>query len=318
MKLDDLSHLQSLCRDAALLSDDERIHWLRQERWIQYPRAERILERLLDLVDYPPRGRMPCLVIYGATGMGKTRIIQKFLRDNRSHFDKKLGKTRVPVVSIQMPPAPSERDLYEEILDGMSGVFAQATSVTTLRHRIRALARQLEVRMLVIDEIHSLLAGTFREQRVILNAIRFLANDLRIPLVCVGTNDAKQALMTDQQLADRFEAAELPTWENDAAFQQLLLSFESIIPLRLPSDFPKVHHRIHGYGPFVAGMVAAATVLCGKFSLESNALAYSGVALLIVSSLWNSSPRKAADAQCPKCAPSDAELIQLSAPEKSS
>lgn len=246
MKLDELAHLQPPCRDAALLANEERIHWLRQERWIQYPRAERILERLLDLVDYPPRDRMPCLVVYGATGMGKTRVIQKFLRDNRSHFDKKLGKTRVPVVSIQMPPAPSERDLYEEILGGMSGIFAQSTSVTTLRQRIRALARQLEVRMLVIDEIHSLLAGTFREQRIILNAIRFLANDFRIPLVCVGTNDAKQALMTDQQLADRFEAAELPAWENDSAFQQLLLSFESMLPLRRPSEFrdPKVHQRI--------------------------------------------------------------------------
>ena len=63
----------------------------------------------------------------------------------------------------------------------MGGVFAFGTSITTLRHRIRALARQLEVRMLVIDEIHSLLAGTFREQRIILNAIRILANDLRIP-----------------------------------------------------------------------------------------------------------------------------------------
>jgi Cdc6-like AAA superfamily ATPase len=186
LKSDELTHLQPPHRDAALLNNDERIHWLRQERWIQYPRAERILERLLDLVDYPPRDRMPCLVIYGATGMGKTRIIQKFLRDNRSHFDRKLGRTRVPVVFIQMPPAPSERDLYEEILNGMNGVFAQATSVTTLRHRIRALARQLEVRMLVIDEIHSLLAGSFREQRIILNAIRFLANDLRIPLVCLA------------------------------------------------------------------------------------------------------------------------------------
>ena len=52
--------------------------------------------------------------------------------------------------------------------------------------------------------------------------------------------------MTDQQLADRFEAAELPAWENDSAFQQLLLSFESILPLRLHSEFrdPKVHQRI--------------------------------------------------------------------------
>jgi hypothetical protein len=79
MTVRELGHLQPPCREAALLSDTERIHWLRQERWIQYPRAERILERLMDLVDYPPRDRMPCLVLYGSTGMGKTRIIQKFL-----------------------------------------------------------------------------------------------------------------------------------------------------------------------------------------------------------------------------------------------
>lgn len=112
----------------------------------------------------------------------------------------------------------------------------------------RSLARQLDVRMLVIDEVHALLAGTYREQRIILNTIRFLANDLRIPLVCVGTEEAKQALMTDQQLADRFEAAELPAWEDDQAFQQLLLSFEATLPLRLASDFrdPRLHKRILG------------------------------------------------------------------------
>jgi Bacterial TniB protein len=242
----DLGHLQSSCRSTARLPDEERIAWIRQERWILYPRAERILARLDDLLDYPPRDRMPCLALYGATGMGKTRIIQKFLRDHRSRFDERNGKTRMPVVLIQMPPAPTERDLYEELLIGMGGIFPDGTSATSLRLRIRTLGPQLGVRMLVIDEIHSLLAGTYREQRIALNAIRFLANDLRIPLVCVGTYEAKQALMTDQQLADRFEAAELPPWDDDSAFQQLLLSFESILPLREPSEFKdtKLRHRI--------------------------------------------------------------------------
>jgi hypothetical protein len=45
----------------------------------------------------------------------------------------------------------------------------------------------------------------------------FLANELRVPLVCAGTHEAKQALMTDQQLADRFEAFELPAWRDDVA-----------------------------------------------------------------------------------------------------
>jgi hypothetical protein len=42
----------------------------------------------------------------------------------------------------------------------MGGVFACGTSVTTLRHRIRALARQLEVRMLIIDEVKFILSST--------------------------------------------------------------------------------------------------------------------------------------------------------------
>lgn len=81
MNIGEPAHLQPSCRSAALLMDDERVHWLRQERRIQYPRAQRILDRLMELVDYPPRDRMPALLIYGMTGMGKTRIIQKFLRD---------------------------------------------------------------------------------------------------------------------------------------------------------------------------------------------------------------------------------------------
>jgi hypothetical protein len=198
-------HLQTPSRTVAPLSNEERITWIRQQRWIQYPRAKRILERLVDLVDYPPRDRMPCLVVYGATGMGKTHIIQKFLRDNHAHFDNRLGKTRAPVV----------------------------------------------------DEIHSLLAGTFREQRIILNAIRFLANDLRIPLVCLGTDEANQALMTDPQLADRFAAADLPPWEDDSAFEQLLLSFESILPLRQLSEFrdARIHQRILSLSEGVLGRI---------------------------------------------------------------
>jgi hypothetical protein len=91
-------------------------------------------------------------------------------------------------------------------------------------------------RILIIDEVHALLAGSYRQQRILLNTLRFLATDLRIPLVCAGTADAKRALTTDQQLADRFEAIELPRWHNDEAFHRLLSSFQSILPLRQRSD----------------------------------------------------------------------------------
>ena len=243
---DEFAHLHPTYRPYALLPNDERIQWIRHDRWIGYERADRILARLADLLTYPPRDRMPALLIFGATGMGKTRIVQKFLRDHRSSFDEGTGVTRLPVAYVQMPPVPAEREFYEELLVGMQTVVPVGLSASTLRQRVRVLARQLDVRMLVIDEIHAMLAGTFREQRIFLNALRYLANDLRIPLVCAGTHEAKQALMTDQQLADRFEARELAAWRDDATSQQLLSSFAAILPLRQASDLhaPTIQKRI--------------------------------------------------------------------------
>ena len=46
--------------------------------------------------------------------------------------------------------------------------------------------------MIVLDEVSGMLAGTYRQQRIFLNALRFLANYLRVPLICA----ARQALLT--------------------------------------------------------------------------------------------------------------------------
>ena len=44
--------------------------------------------------------------------------------------------------------------------------------------------------LLVIDELHNVLAGNSVNRREFLNLLRFLGNELRIPLVGVGTRDA--------------------------------------------------------------------------------------------------------------------------------
>jgi hypothetical protein len=186
--------------------------------------------------------------------MGKTHIVQKFVRDHPSEFDAVTGATRTCVASLQMPPEPLEKDFYDELLIAMGAVVSVSSSMVSARSRARMFARQFGLRLLIIDEIHAMLAGTFRQQRIFLNSIRFLANDLRLPLLCVGTQEAHQALLTDQQLADRFAAFELPCWQDDAAFAQLLKTFASIlVALRaVPPENPAAdslpnrgHHRAH-------------------------------------------------------------------------
>lgn len=77
----------------------------------------------------------------------------------------------------------------------------------------RSLLRTVGAKMIVLDEVNGMLAGTYRQQRIFLNALRFLANDLKVPLVCAGTDLARQALLTDAQLAERFEALHLAVEE---------------------------------------------------------------------------------------------------------
>ena len=103
---EELEHLHPTYRPYAQLPNDERIQWIRHDRWIGYERADRILARLADLLTYPPRDGIPAMLIFGATGMSKARIVQKFLRDHRSTFDEGTGVTRLPVPYVQMPPSP--------------------------------------------------------------------------------------------------------------------------------------------------------------------------------------------------------------------
>ena len=65
-----------------LLDADAAIRLLavHEERWVTYPRAKAALQRIERLYAYPRRSRMPCLLIVGRSGMGKTMIVEKFCR----------------------------------------------------------------------------------------------------------------------------------------------------------------------------------------------------------------------------------------------
>ena len=232
----DYQHLSPEHQAVADLPDDERIQWIRAERWISHPNAELALATMNDLLTYPQRNRMPCLLIHGRTGMGKTMILRKFYRDHPKVVDRRVGLTQTPVVLMQLPPEPVEVPFYEELLGAMGLPLVGEVSRTRARRMAREALKIIGARMLVIDEIHSLLVGGDRQQRVFLNVIRLLANDLEMPLVCAGTPEARRALLTDNGLADRFESVELPRWTNSLAFRRLLASFAAILPLRRPSD----------------------------------------------------------------------------------
>jgi hypothetical protein len=92
--------------------------------------------------------------------------------------------------------------------------------------------RAVDVQVLVLDEVHNILAGTFREQRIVLNTLRYLSNELKISLVCFGVKEAREAISGDVQLARRFEEFRLSRWSAEEGFEQLVLAIIRNLPLR--------------------------------------------------------------------------------------
>ena len=69
-----------------------------------------------------------------------------------------------------------------------------------------------------------------------LNLLKYLANDLRMAVVLVATDEANIALQTDPQMKSRFTPFELPMWRENDEFRRLLSAFERVIPLKKASN----------------------------------------------------------------------------------
>jgi len=79
--------------------------------------------------------------------------------------------------------------------------------------------------------------------------------------------------MTARQLADRFEAFELPAWRDDGGLAQLIDSFGSSLPLRQPSALrePKLQQRIHALTEGVMVRVCRLVEAAAVRAIESGA-----------------------------------------------
>ncbi len=235
----DLAHLVPGAQAAALLPDAERLALLRTERWwIAHDQAVAVLARMEALLrDGPGQIRPPNLLLAGPSNNGKSWIVERFERAHELPGGE--DAERRPVVAMQMPTEPTVARFYAALLTRLGAPVARAGPAAR-KHDLEQLALQglrgVGARVLVIDELHNILGGTRTARGEFLNLLRWLGNELRIPLVGVGTRDAWLAIRTDPQLENRFEPFVLPPWQAGPDAARLLQGFATLLPLRRPSD----------------------------------------------------------------------------------
>lgn len=264
-------HLDGKIVDLLNKTDEERIEYILQPKWIGYKRAVKLLMQMEDLMLHPQTHRMPNLIIKAQTNNGKTFILRHFESLHPTAVDLLTGKMMMPFLMIEIISDPSVDSIYHSILRKIKIPFKDSYSRERKADMVLEGMKSFGVKVLGIDEFHVTMNTTKLRRLQLLDTVKFISNQSRIPIIAAGTYEAHTAIVSDSQLANRFKPFELSQWKPDQDFQRLLASFEKQLPLRLPSELSKpiMANLIYGLSEGWIGEVYEIISSAAKVAIQS-------------------------------------------------
>lgn len=260
-------------RATALLDapDSERIEHIDKPVFIPYSRASELLDEMEDLLNHPQMNRMPNMLIIGRSDNGKTEILREFLTRHPAEDRREFDTVYAPVIYVQAPPGPSENVFLDKMLM-MLGVSIRVNDAPDRKlMQLMEILPQIQTKVLMIDELNALLAGSVTKQRFFLNMLKYLSNELKICIVAAGTPEVEFAINSDPQYKSRFPLRPLPRWQEDTDFKQLLFNFEFVLPLKHPSNIYKgeIPAKLYGLSEGIIGEVAKILRSAAKHAIKT-------------------------------------------------
>lgn len=173
--------------------------------FVSTPTVKKILcymDRCRDLSDL--NSEPTCMMVYGASGVGKTTVIKKYLNQNRR--DSEAGGDIIPVLHIELPDNAKPVDAARELLVEMGDPLAlYETDLARLTKKLIDLIPVVGVRLIIIDEFQHLVEE--RSNRVLTrvgNWLKMILNKTNCPIVLFGMPYSKVVLQANSQLHGRF------------------------------------------------------------------------------------------------------------------
>lgn len=145
-----------------------------------------------------------CMMVFGASGVGKTTVIKKYLNQNKR--ETKQRADLIPVLHIELPDNAKPVDAARELLLEMGDPLAlYDTDLARLTKKLTNLIPLVGVRLIIIDEFQHLVEE--RSNRVLTqvgNWLKMILNKTKCPIVLFGMPYSKVVLQANSQLQGRF------------------------------------------------------------------------------------------------------------------
>jgi hypothetical protein len=237
-----MTQLTEHARTALDLSDVARSWYSLHDRFVCYTAADQIIAELNSLLTYPKVHRMPNRLLVGETNNGKTAIIRHFMSLHPSSNDPRQEAAIIPIVYVQAPPLPDDHRFYAALLDAIGVFHRRSFRTSELFYQVRHLLPRVGLKMLVIDEIHHILAGSTKKHYAFLNTLKYIGNELLVPVIGAGTRQALTAVQSDSQIENRFQPLEVPRWKCTNEWRRFLATLTSVRRTIVYSQFHCFRH----------------------------------------------------------------------------
>lgn len=177
-----------------------------QQIYIPYPPHIEFHQRCEYLVELgrATRGRpQKGMRVLAPSGSGKTAATMAFIRK----FEARTPRTeeRVPLVFVPLERATTSKKLMSSILDFFGDDYSIHGNELALKRRVKACFERFHTDLLIIDEAQHL---NFRSSGVndATDSLKRLLDDGVVPIVFLGTENAKEFFTKNIQLGSRLIA----------------------------------------------------------------------------------------------------------------
>lgn len=231
-------HLSPASRKLAELPLEDRIINRWEAMWFGTRLTRNLHVMMQEMVERPDQLRPRCLLIWGESGVSKSRTLDHFRKKYPEGTEPVEGFRTMPVVLVS---APEKGDVYlfhDRILDALK--YRKLRRPTKASDREQLCVNQLEGRqtkLIMLDELSDILIGRPNQAEYFMAKLRQLSSRLKRPIVGTGINTVLNAVDQDETMKKRFgDPIEITRWSFNDDFIKLLHKYEVTIPLQKASQ----------------------------------------------------------------------------------